>query len=398
MKNMEVLMFKKTFKWMLSIVLALFLGISGTTLALSPVMASSPVGQEHDFALLRDAQTYANCFSVSLDEALNRFHLIDISRPFHLELLSNESNTFGEGWIDNGAKFKFVLQFTNNGQQTIQPYLAKYSELAPYIEIRMASISYKDLLEEQAKVVKDIESIGVKVEHESDVKSGRIHIYLVEYLTVVNAIKQGLISLPGNVDLIPVDHFGVLCDVIGGHGISAAGQNATTGFGALDGTDRVITTAGHFADDTNRVDASYDGLVSLDYYSDIYGTRDLAWYQPASGVTNKVRDTDSSTRSITSVQSVGGMWVDEGVFGYGIVSHQMVAKITNLSYLTYYVRTTSLIDEAICEDGDSGAPIYRANAAFGSLVGIPPGAPHDMYFYPAASFPNDAGITVLTSP
>ncbi len=388
--------------------LALMLAVSSILFSVSFAGAEPQRTAGVSAAVLQDAEVYAKSEGVTVEEAIHRFHLIDVAGPLHSELLSKEAATFGDGWIENGPQFKFVLQFTENGEQAMQPYLLKYPELSPYVEIRRASITYADLTQEQAKLMSDLKKVAIDAHSEADVKTGRITIYVVDLSALKKAAEDGLLSLPSNLDIVQVASLSQLYySIIGGHKISVSSVWATTGFGALDGSTRVITTAGHFANQTSRSNAVYRvdqyTQVNVNYRSDGYPWYDIAWYTPTGSdqVTNVIQDSPTTTRGIAWVEDYSSIWIGEYVFKYGQATGNTVGQVSNKTYSDgyygYYVRVQTINGQPLANYGDSGAPCYRGDYAIGSLVGAPPGT-NDMYFYPVSRAPTEVGISVLTSP
>src|SRR4030042_3774645 len=182
--------------------------------------SSAKVTYESDQALIRDAKVYAEYENVSLTEALERLRLMDVIGALHSDLLIEEAETFGGGWIEHNPQFNFIVQFTRDGSDTTSRYLKKYPELASLIEIRDANISYQELREIQIKLMDDVESIGVLAESEPDIKTGRIKLYVLNQNALVQATKSNRIFIHENVDVIQVSRLSEPCDdVIGGRGI-----------------------------------------------------------------------------------------------------------------------------------------------------------------------------------
>lgn len=105
--------------------------------------AASQVSLNDRDPVLWDAQGYASSTGVSVDEALRRFQLQDIARHLESELSGKEAETFAGLWVEHTPEFRVVVQFTQNGVETIRPYLSE--ELANIVEVRTAKVSLVDL-------------------------------------------------------------------------------------------------------------------------------------------------------------------------------------------------------------------------------------------------------------
>ncbi|MDO8724858.1 MAG: hypothetical protein Q7J35_02170 [Candidatus Methanoperedens sp.] len=87
-------------------------------------------------ALLYDAQFYASDNHISTEEAVHRLQLQMIAGELNAELSLNETGTFAGLWIEHNTKFKVVVQFTRNGEETIKSYMKQYADLARIVEVR----------------------------------------------------------------------------------------------------------------------------------------------------------------------------------------------------------------------------------------------------------------------
>ena len=74
-------------------------------------------------ALARDARMYAEQHDVELSEAITRLLMQDSVGELDVDLLSNESGTFGGLWIQNEPEYRVVVAFTKDGERTIAEYV-----------------------------------------------------------------------------------------------------------------------------------------------------------------------------------------------------------------------------------------------------------------------------------
>src|SRR5215212_6772748 len=72
-----------------------------------------------------DAGSYAENEGISVDGTLQRRRISDIAGRLDADLTVNETETFAGLWIEHSPEFKIVVLFTENPQQTLQPYLSK---------------------------------------------------------------------------------------------------------------------------------------------------------------------------------------------------------------------------------------------------------------------------------
>jgi len=103
--------------------------IIAVSIALTVALAAdevkpAPVTEVHeDNPLLRDAEIYAKHQGVTVDEAIRRFELQDAAGALDAALSKEEAETFAGLWIEHAPKFRIVVQFTRDAEETIRPYL-----------------------------------------------------------------------------------------------------------------------------------------------------------------------------------------------------------------------------------------------------------------------------------
>ncbi len=395
------------------IALALALVISSIFASVSITSAASPSSDEKqvDSATLRDADYISKYLGVTVQEAIQHMHLMDVARTLHAELATKEADTFGECWLEHTPGFKMVCQFTLNGENIIKPYLLKYPELANSIEVRTVSISYAELTQAQSRLIADISNAGIQADTDINVRENRIKVYVVDRNKLDAARVTGKLTLPQNTDVITVKAIGInqYITMIGGRSITGydsggSSVGATTGFNLVDSYgNRGISTAGHFAYDTQWPTAYYDGYYAVTgVYRQNSSPLDAAWYVDTTGsaqVTNVIQDSPSTTRSIGSIRSYSSILIGDWVFKYGQATGNSFGEVTSKNFNGQYVRMENPAgDDYICGPGDSGAPCYISGIAIGLLKGQSLVAPLDNAIFSAVSFLSSWGVSVLTVP
>jgi len=154
-----------------------------------------------DSADLRDAQLVANTLGITVQEAATQLHLQEVAGNLHAELINNEADTFGESWIEHSPSFKMIIQFTDNGETKIQPYLSKYPELANVIEVRTSKYSYKQLQQMQNQIAADLNTAGVPADTDIDIQKGQIDIFVTDKTNLENGLTEKRLTLPENVNI-----------------------------------------------------------------------------------------------------------------------------------------------------------------------------------------------------
>ncbi len=372
------------------------------------VPAVSAQGQDSDGKtavnpLLYDAQIYASNNNVSTEEALNRFQLQDIAGELDSELNMNETETFAGLWIEHKPKFKIVVQFTRNGEETIKPYLKQHSELANIVEVRTANMSLANLRRDQADASSSVSASGIPTNSNVNVSSNAVELYVAkaDRSRFDNALQRREIRLPDRVRVITVEALAEnTAYIYGGLPLSTC----TSGFSVKksDGT-KGITTAGHCPNTQ-----SYNGN-SLTFQSELYtGSYDIQWHTTSAyTVTNKIQwSSYGSTRNITGVisrsnQAIGGYVCKYGMTtGYGC--GYIKSKDFNANGASTYIWVANTAgNDVLSDSGDSGAPWFLNGDAYGTMtMKITPGTNGrgTDAVYMAADYISGLGVTVMTSP
>jgi len=165
---------------------------------------------EDEEASLFFAEIYAKDNGVTVDEALRRFKLQDIAGKLSEELSTKEAATLAGYWIEHTPKFKLVVLFTRNAEDTIKPYLQKYKELASIVEVGTAEMSLVELENVQEEVSSSAENLGIPVASEINVYENRVKVYVVDRAQFDSAVVEGKLALPECVDVITVESLGYL--------------------------------------------------------------------------------------------------------------------------------------------------------------------------------------------
>lgn len=224
--------------------------------------------------LLFDAQVYASNMNVSVEEALRRLKLQDIPVPDE-ELSTKEVKTFAGLWIEHTPEFKFVVQFTRDGEETMKPYLKKYPEFADIVEVRnTAKASLADLQRAQAMAISSARALDIPVKSDINVYNNSVELYMTkaDRSRFDDALRRNEIQLPDKVRVITVEAeaMGILeADIYGGLPLSTC----TSGFSVNEGITKGITTAGHCSNTQ-----SYNGN-NLPFQSQNWaGSYDIQWH------------------------------------------------------------------------------------------------------------------------
>lgn len=185
-----------------------FVVVSNTAISTSwgAVAREKPALDDKD-PLLYDAQVYASNNNVSTEEALRRFQLQDIAGKLGAELSMNETETLAGLWIEHKPKFKIVVLFTRDGEETIKPYLKQYTELADIVEVRTANVSLANLQRDQADASSSANALGIRVQSDINVYNNSVELYITkaDRSRFDDALQRREIRLPDTVRVITVE-------------------------------------------------------------------------------------------------------------------------------------------------------------------------------------------------
>ncbi|MDD5095403.1 MAG: META domain-containing protein [Dehalococcoidia bacterium] len=99
----------------------------------SPV---TPAQTEADPHMARIAEGYAQALGISVEEAMRRLQLQEVIGELQAKLRANEPETFVELRVEDEPKYWVVVVFTENGEETIKPYIEN-TELEGIVEVEL---------------------------------------------------------------------------------------------------------------------------------------------------------------------------------------------------------------------------------------------------------------------
>jgi len=329
------------------------------------------------------------------------------------ELRTKEIETFAGLWIEHTPEFKFVVQFTRNGEKTIKPYLNKYPEFAKVVEVRnTAKVSLDDLRRAHVSILSSNSMSNIPINSNINVFENCIELYVKtgDYDLLKNALQKTKIydEVKNKVKIIQVEALAEDCtDIYGGLSL----RNCTSGF-AVKKWDlwswswiKGITTAGHCSNTQ-----SYNGN-NLPFQSQNWaGSYDIQWHTaPGYTVTNKIQSQSwGSTRTITAKKSRNNQQIGEYVCKYGMTTYYtcgyICSKDFNPQTQQNNVPTFILVNNTagwnvLASYGDSGGPWFKGNTAYGTLKGVFTSGPNagDAYYMAVNYVESGLGVTVITS-
>ncbi len=361
-------------------------------------------------ALLYDAQMYASHMNVSIEEAVRRFKLQNIPVPEE-ELRTKESETFAGLWIEHTPKFKYVVLFTRDGEETIKPYLKKYLEFAELVEVRnTAKVSLDNLRRAHDDILSSISTSNISMNSNINVFENCIEFYVKtgDYDRLENALQKTKIydNVKDEVKIIQVEALAEdYVNIYGGLPLSTC----TSGFAVKKwnwwGWIKGITTAGHCSNNQ-----SYNGN-NLPFKSENWaGSYDIQWHTaPGYTVINKIQvQSGGSTRTITAKKSRNNQNIGEYVCKYGkntnytcgyICSKNFNPQTQQNNVPTFILVNNTANWPVLAGPGDSGGPWFNTNTAYGTLKGGFTSGPNagDAYYMAVNYVESGLDVTVMTS-
>lgn len=242
-------------------------------------------GLDIDDSVSLDARMYANDMGVPLQEAIRRMNLQerfnDDLADLEAELRENEADTFAGLWIEHEPEYRFVVLFTEGGEQTIRPYI-EGDPVAEFIEVRSGANATLDELEAaQARAWNLARFLGVDAETLIDVTSNLAYLRVIDRSVLDTALREVNLTLPDNVAVVEVENFlESSANIYAGLKIvPPSGLYCTSGFSVIHTTTGRggMTTAGHCADENNNV-MYYRGQYLPWQNGSQTGPYDLQWH------------------------------------------------------------------------------------------------------------------------
>jgi hypothetical protein len=154
-------------------------------------------------ALRQDAASMAEALGISVDEAIRRFQVQEAVGPLGAQLEANEAETFAGLWLQQEPEFRVVVAFTEDGEATMQPYLAG-SPIADVVEIRTAAVTLAELQSTQMAVSSLLVELGIPADSGINVQANQVELYITDEAAFEAALQAADAELPEHVAAIPI--------------------------------------------------------------------------------------------------------------------------------------------------------------------------------------------------
>jgi hypothetical protein len=409
-------------------IIALLSSMEATAQSQNPILENIPPDEW-------DAKMYSVSAGISLEEAKQRFKVIDKIGGLEEKLNREEPDTFAGLWLEHTPKLRLVAQFSGGTKRDISAYMSE--ELTAISEVRSAQVSLLDLKRMRGEALDAIALEGeIPIESDINIRKNRIELYVTgEHLPKSsNAIKNRGISFSKSVAVIPVSSLSsrqigfyggfplqqtlpTICQTDPTNAVCL--PNCTSGFSVISVPNilglstRGITTAAHCTDTR-----TYNG-INLPFKKGLdTGSYDIQWHTtPGYTPTNAIKVSATAIRVITFVKPSIYQFVGEYVCKYGISSGYTCGYITSktftpLNHSATFIRVSSsqlgsgIPTINLSNPSDSGGPWFREGFAYGTHVGQPPTpGGNDAYYMPinyisglSTSGLTGSSVSVLTNP
>jgi hypothetical protein len=381
------------FRYMLPLQMAVLIAI-----LLSSVMAASknsfePINDHSE--MTKDVEAYASYLKTDLDTATRQLALQDSAGKLDATLARNEADTYAGLWIQHSPQFRIVVQFTQEGNETIRPYIESET-IADYVETRIAEYTLKELEAAQVATQLEIRNLGIPTNSGINVIDNKVELYIVERSRFDVAMQAAKIQLLPQVRAVTVSELSTQeTDIYAGLRLNAAnGADCTSGFSVINPSGvKGILTAAHCNDTM-----SYNG-VSLPFQNFAYGgSYDYQWHSaPGFDVQNWAWDGEY-IRYINSTKHRDNQVVGEFVSKFGWASGYTWGFISDKNFNPGGAMNNTLIRVHrdginLSSAGDSGGPWFSSNTAYGLHVG----SIGDDAYYMAINYIDALGLSVLTT-
>lgn len=165
---------------------------------------TTPEAIDPNDPLALDAASYAEEHGISLEEAVARFRLQETMGALGPALEANEAETFAGLWLQHEPEYRLVVAFTENGEETIRPYIAgqPYAEL---VEVRTHRYSQAELLSRQQEAIMLADELDLSSSSWTDIIENRVVLEVGNPALFVEAVAAAGRELPEPVEVIAID-------------------------------------------------------------------------------------------------------------------------------------------------------------------------------------------------
>ena len=152
-------------------------------------------------AIWVDAAYIAEDLDISVEEAVRRTTNQDNIGYLNAALTENETETFGGLWLEHEPTYQVVIAFTENGDETLRPYLATYPIAAPISVIEVES-TYAELQALQTAVSNQLSTLQYPHASSVSVQDNLVEVLISDQALFEETLQNAGVTLPENVRVI----------------------------------------------------------------------------------------------------------------------------------------------------------------------------------------------------
>jgi len=155
----------------------------------------------------RDVEWYAEAQGIPIEEAVRRLELQQNPALNRLqpELTAKERDTFAGLWIQHKPDYRYVVLFTEGGEETIQPYL-QCNPHADVVEVRNgADATLAELIAAEEEAARIVDSLGIPTDSGIYVSKNRAEVLVTDWAALEAALQDAGERLPEHVVVVEVE-------------------------------------------------------------------------------------------------------------------------------------------------------------------------------------------------
>lgn len=333
-----------------------------------------------------DVKEYAKEYGLSLKDAKKLMKVQD--KLGDIEAIISQQVGFAGLFVEH-VPFRVIVQAVNPyfDVSLIVKMLDVYFGNHDILEVRIVEHSMNKLIAIQYKISNSAKIKGLKIDTDIDVMKNQV----IVYTTQANKIKD-ILSIPDSVKIVPVSHLlkTEARSIYGGLWLYSFSDVCTSGFSVKKGSTRGITTAGHCPNFL-----AWRGYPLTFRGQLVGGSLDAQWHTSKFKAVNLIQ-IKSGVRKIYSTKSRSSQVLKHYVCKSGVATGYTCGHIYSKNYNGTFIRVNnSAMYTNLSDSGDSGAPWFYNNTAYGTHVGSPSDDNNDA-IYMAVDFIEALGVKVLT--